>query len=79
MESEKIAFQTKFLPVVRSMHYELTERLGLTNQDVSTTRPEIEKLMQIMAVQLIETGTIAGAHPIANLANYLQDLATRLP
>jgi hypothetical protein len=69
-------FHNNFLSKSRSLHLELLKRLGL---EYPNWQPGIKDISYTVAVMLLDTGFVAGARPISDLANYLEDLARKLP
>jgi len=71
-------FYNNFLSASRSLHYELLKRLGLEYPS-SVPGHGLNNAEQRLAINVLETGSLNGTHPVASLANYLQDLANKLP
>jgi hypothetical protein len=42
-------------------------------------KPNLNEVTKVTAATLLDTGFIAGAQPLYNLSNYLNDLANKLP
>jgi hypothetical protein len=81
---ERTQFDDKFLAKSRSLQAELTKRLGIDRPNpipsggVNNGKIQsdfLKNMMESWAENTMETGFVTGAHPIANVANYLDDLA----